>query len=151
MDASLLCPLRPPLDEPAGPADVGGDVEGWENLEDADVLPYSEVIGYDGEVDEVNEDGNAVQVAVPVPEPPRPTQREIDKHNLTHASYKSWCPACVAGRRPNSQHRSHSSAPTTRMYATRRMLTFSQSVWVSCTRPKCTLHQPVMPRAQMTV
>ena len=106
MDTSLLCPLRPPLDEPAGPADVGGDVEGWENLEDADVLPYSEVIGYDGEVDEVDEDGNAVQVAVPVPEPPQPTQREIDKHNLTHASYRSWCPACVAGRRPNSQHRS---------------------------------------------
>ena len=28
---------------------------------------------------------------------------------ITHSPYRSWCPHCVAARRPNSQHRSSSS------------------------------------------
>ena len=26
--------------------------------------------------------------------PCNPTKEEVDKHNLTHASYRSWCPIC---------------------------------------------------------
>ena len=37
--------------------------------------------------------------------PKTPTAREIAQHNLTHAMYRSWCPFCVAGRRPNTPHR----------------------------------------------
>lgn len=46
-----------------------------------------------------------MQIPIPVPEPPQPSKREVDRHNLNHAMYRSWCPACVGGRRPNSQHR----------------------------------------------
>jgi hypothetical protein len=42
--------------------------------------------------------------------PDRPSQREIDEHELYHEPYRSWCRACVAGRgmthdahRPKSQ------------------------------------------------
>ena len=33
-----------------------------------------------------------------------PSQNEIDIHNLTHLPYMSWCPHCVATRRPNVGH-----------------------------------------------
>ena len=45
------------------------------------------------------------KVGIPVPAPAQPSQKEIDRHNLTHATYRSWCGACVSSRRPNSQHR----------------------------------------------
>ena len=37
--------------------------------------------------------------------PKKPSAKEVAAHNLTHAVYRSWCPFCVAGRRPNSPHR----------------------------------------------
>ena len=30
--------------------------------------------------------------------PRGPTEKERAEHNLTHLPYRSWCPACVAGR-----------------------------------------------------
>ena len=36
--------------------------------------------------------------------PHQPTAKEVDQHNLTHMVYRSWCPACVASRRPNTRH-----------------------------------------------
>ena len=39
------------------------------------------------------------------PTPMLPSAKDIAAHNLTHAVYRSWCPFCVAGRRPNSAHR----------------------------------------------
>ena len=52
-----------------------------------------------------------VQPAQPVPQPKVPTAAQIAAHNLTHLPYRSWCPHCVAARRPNSHHRSASSEP----------------------------------------
>ena len=40
------------------------------------------------------------------PTPKAPTAKEVAKHNLTHATYRSWCPFCVAGRKPNAPHKS---------------------------------------------
>ena len=40
------------------------------------------------------------------PAPKAPTAQEVARHNLTHATCKSWCPFCVAGRKPNAHHRS---------------------------------------------
>ena len=37
--------------------------------------------------------------------PVRPAQEIIDEHNLTHAQYADWCPACVAGRGQIRPHR----------------------------------------------
>ena len=37
--------------------------------------------------------------------PIRPTSKEKDDHNLTHANYRSWCPHCVKGRGKVTPHR----------------------------------------------
>ena len=37
--------------------------------------------------------------------PVKPSQELIDEHNLTHAQYAVWCPACVAGRGQIRPHR----------------------------------------------
>ena len=34
-----------------------------------------------------------------------PTLKEKEEHNLTHLPYRSWCPACVAGRGRGPLHR----------------------------------------------
>ena len=30
--------------------------------------------------------------------PGAPTKKDVDEHNLTHCSYRSWCDACVRGQ-----------------------------------------------------
>ena len=40
---------------------------------------------------------------IPV-DPRRPTQREIDEHEVTHCNYRSWCPHCVRARAVSSPH-----------------------------------------------
>ena len=38
--------------------------------------------------------------------PPVPSQQEIDDHLCSgHATYRSWCPSCVAGRGRSQAHR----------------------------------------------
>jgi len=37
--------------------------------------------------------------------PCRPTQEEVDKHNITHFPFRNWCPACVRGRAQSAPHR----------------------------------------------
>ena len=95
------------LDELSG--GHGEDVEGWDNIDDADVLrdPASAEIGSDVFMDEMSgEDGSISQVPVGVPGPRTPTKAEVHKHNLKHIYYRGWCPHCLAGRRQNSQHKS---------------------------------------------
>ena len=41
----------------------------------------------------------------PLRSPKVPTIAERERHSLTHLPYQSWCPYCVAGKRPNSPHR----------------------------------------------
>ena len=43
-----------------------------------------------------------------LPTPIMPSPAIVARHNLTHVPYRSWCPYCNAGRRPNSQHRGQS-------------------------------------------
>ena len=84
---------------------------GWDNLDDADVLVEPEsVLPVDRMQDEEvsGDDRSVVRVSTPVPAPYQPSKKELERHNLTHADYKGWCPHCVAGRRPNSQHRRQS-------------------------------------------
>ena len=40
-----------------------------------------------------------------LPSPKQPTQAEIDRHNVLHLPFASWCPICVSCRRPNDHHR----------------------------------------------
>ena len=51
-------------------------------------------------------DGPMAQKPMMLRGPIEPTQLEIDIHNLTHLPYMSWCPHCVATRRPNVAHKS---------------------------------------------
>ena len=37
-------------------------------------------------------------------DPLKPSQTEIDEHNLTHSPYRSWCKHCVRGRKKELPH-----------------------------------------------
>ena len=50
------------------------------------------------------DDEMVCQPCEPMIEPKVPTAAEIMAHNITHLPYRSWCPHCVAARRPNSHH-----------------------------------------------
>ena len=47
----------------------------------------------------------------PLRAPKAPTAAEKERHALTHLPYASWCPYCVAGKRPNAPHRRVTSPP----------------------------------------
>ena len=106
---TYLCPLRPSSHIPGG--DPGA--EGWDSIEDADVLlaPGEKQTDMDDRDDVIDAaDGVEVQNPIGLPEPPQPNKAEVARHNLTHAKYRSWCPHCVFGRRNNSAHYSRSSS-----------------------------------------
>ena len=50
--------------------------------------------------------------------PGNPSQADMDLHNLTHLPYMSWCPHCVATRRPNITHVSSKQESTIPQLAT---------------------------------
>ena len=96
-----VCPVRP-----AGiPPDTPAQDEEWEEIVQSGLLDNEpaarEALRGDAEI--VNsEDGNASIVAQGLPEPRQPTKAEVARHNLTHLPYRSWCPHCLAARRPNA-------------------------------------------------
>ena len=108
MSHSWLCPLRPPPPHHEG----GAAGIGWDNIEDADVMrdPEAQVIGHAGDIEEASAmDESSTQIPVGKPEPAQPTKAEKTRHDLTHITYRNWCPHCLM-RRPSAQHRSQSSA-----------------------------------------
>ena len=112
-----LCPLRPQssLDPGDGGALDGAlDEAGWDEIEQAGVMREPEVAVIGSEHDEdAADDATGTQVPIGAPEPHRPSQAEIDAHNLSHITYRSWCPYCLMGRRPAAQHRSQSKSKRT--------------------------------------
>ena len=53
-----------------------------------------------------DEHGPGVLPVKPLPSPQEPTPAERERHNVSgHIKYASWCPMCVACRRPNDHHR----------------------------------------------
>ena len=48
--------------------------------------------------DEAEDDGEAPRVVRDVK---TPTAQEMEEHNCTHIPSQPWCPACVAGKKPN--------------------------------------------------
>ena len=86
-------------------------MRGWDNLDDADVLrdPEASIIGHANDSEEASAlDDTSACVPIGMPEPDQPSRAEKARHDLTHITYRSWCPHCVAGRRPSDQHRSQS-------------------------------------------
>ena len=51
---------------------------------------------------EAEDDGVAPRVVRDVQ---TPTAQEREEHNCTHIPSRPWCPACVAGKKPNSPHK----------------------------------------------
>ena len=99
----LCCPLLCPL-SPSIPGAIGSD--GWASVDDSPILVESkseiEKVVSDEEIE--NDTGKAWQTIKGMPEPIQPSKAEVDKHNLTHLPYKSWCPHCVAARRAAAPH-----------------------------------------------
>ena len=55
--------------------------------------------------EEMEQQGEEAQAAVPVKDPGAPSAKEIAEHELTHLPHRSWCPACVTGRSRDRAHK----------------------------------------------
>ena len=91
MSQSWHCPLRPHQPSKGGGAS-DGVIEGWDNIEDADVWrdPEATVIGADKDREETSAfEASSTQMPVGAPEPPQPSKAEVARHNLTHINYRS--------------------------------------------------------------
>ena len=66
------------------------------------VLEGEAWIGEDVDRFEDEATGEQLEVRGPrVPATPKlPSLKEIEQHNLGHLVYRSWCPFCVAGKKP---------------------------------------------------
>ena len=51
----------------------------------------------DEELDEQGQERERVEVKVRK-DPGEPTKEEINRHNVTHLPYRSWCPICVKAK-----------------------------------------------------
>jgi len=40
-----------------------------------------------------------------IPTPKRPSQPEVEAHNLTHVPFAPWCPFCVSGKAKDKPHK----------------------------------------------
>ena len=61
------------------------------------------VCGVDEEVDEV--DGGSSREVRKLVNPQRPSQKEVDAHELTHLPFRNWCRHCMKGRGKEMSHR----------------------------------------------
>jgi len=89
------CRLRPILVNED--AVDGGDVE---EVDGDDV--GEEVVVDQQEADDGGEEDAGVRVKLA---PTQPSKTEMEKHEVTHCPFRSWCPTCVAGRGQKSGHR----------------------------------------------
>ena len=49
--------------------------------------------------------------------PVLPTDKERDEHEVTHATFRSWCEACVAGRATEGSHKRSATEPSVPLVA----------------------------------
>ena len=77
---------------------------GWTNFEKHQDFPTQ--LESDDEEQQQGTKAQAVQA------PKQPTPQETLEHNVTHLSYRSWCPICVHARgRQNNRPKQHSKLP----------------------------------------
>ena len=98
--------MNPSRDHPVA------DDEEWEDLARSGLLDDADQPGAAlmGDEEIVADDGEVVRKARGMPAPKQPSKEDVARHNLNHLPYRSWCPHCVASRRPNSSHRTRKSA-----------------------------------------
>ena len=85
-------------DETGGEVSQGASAEDKNNKEKPAVQDEGSV-----QVPLVEPQDDIRRPKIPV-DPRRPTQREIDEHEVTHCNYRSWCPHCVRARAVSSPH-----------------------------------------------
>ena len=101
-----ICPISPALPLPAdgGLIDGGLESEEEETVDQKDAALGDPIVGRDRSLIIGTEGGMALS-PMPLMSPQEPTQAQRALHDLTHLPYASWCPHCVACRRPNTHHR----------------------------------------------
>ena len=79
-------------------------------------LDRNGVLDVSGDEDVDAETGDISVRPRALPTPKLPSAAVVAQHNLTHYPYRSWCPWCAAGRRPNSHHMSQPTGRTLPMF-----------------------------------
>ena len=54
---------------------------------------------------EVEEEAGEAREAKTLRDPGAPTEAEVERHNVTHLPFRSWCPACVEGKARDRKHK----------------------------------------------
>ena len=57
-----------------------------------------------GQSEDPPQDGEVRRPRLPA-DPGRPTQREVDEHEVCHIPFRSWCPYCIKGKAVSSPHK----------------------------------------------
>ena len=84
---------------------ASGDDNGWETIGSSHITADQQDVHREKPDDLIDIDDEIVcQPCEPMSEPLVPTAAQISAHNISHLPYRSWCPYCVAARRPNSRH-----------------------------------------------
>ena len=78
--------------------------------------------------------------AKPMAAPKEPSAAEVERHMLTHLPYCALCKYCVAGRRPNAQHRRQKSE---RRCLSAHAITDVQTPWERLDNFSCGTHKAV--------
>ena len=87
-----------------------------QTINEDDVKDVEDMTIFPSEVEELGEqsgpavraanDGDEALVRPGIVAPYSPRQPEIDRHNLTHLPFRSWCPICVKAKGKATGHRS---------------------------------------------
>ena len=58
-------------------------------------------------MEEEREQVDTVELKMPI----KPSQAEVDRHNLNHATFRDWCEFCVKGRGKEMPHKNQKGEP----------------------------------------
>jgi hypothetical protein len=79
--------------------------EGAVRAEDCEEASRPSEIREEGSSEIQVEQGEETRQPKGLTTPIRPSQHEVDKHNLNHATFRNWCEFCVKGRGKEAPHR----------------------------------------------
>ena len=63
----------------------------------------AEMQGVEGE--RIRPEREKEKVLKKILDPMRPTEKEVEQHNITHLPYRNWCPHCVRAKGKDADHR----------------------------------------------
>ena len=93
--------------------------EGFENVNSRwtalgdnipDAVKKTKVVEGGSEAQRVNKHGDSREIRKLI-DPRKPSQEEVDEHELTHLPYRNWCPICVKAKGKELDHRKSIEEP----------------------------------------